>query len=611
MAEMKGNKLMASLKGGRKRFEITAEGFSGINSTGAASFKKGESSEMINFRVTENHFLKKRSGYRYLMGINPNKYPVKGLWYTQLKMDLKPYIYFTRTEENDFGSALCVKKYDLDSGQSYNIFDLQGTKEALVFFKNGFLYILGDIQYFKYDGRNYLPVAGTIPILYYGVKPDLSDMESKAYQPVNMLCSDRKIIYTATGATIYSLPEKNITEVKSVISAGTLLTENTQYTVNKTDGRISFLSGAIPASGAQVCIIYRVYNDDKRIEITNCINATFYGGSEEPDMFIWGNPNLKNKLFYSYGGDVEYFAEGRSRLIGNGNDAVTDCVVQNAKLVIFTESEIYSAAADINKMPDKSSAALYSFSLIKSERGNILRGGVRIIDNCPVFISKNNSIYRLEAASYRDDRAAVLISQNIQEALSGLNLSEAATIDYESRGEFIIACCGKAVIYNYRNESWYIYDNIPASSLAVINDELYFGTDDGCIAKFEDYLEYDIKHDLNGVENNIRIEAYWLSPFINCQDELHSKSLKGFFLKLMREQKREGYVRLELSTADGIYETKEFLADSGNYAEQLYADLCLINTKGFRVRIISDKICGGAVIAGLTLIGCYGGYLGN
>lgn len=596
---------MARIKKSKAFAPVTADKFLGINTACAAELSAEESPDVLNFRITEDYKLQKREGFRYLDGLIPNGCPVKRIWYAQLYKDTKPYIYFAR-HESGYATSLQLLKYDTETGEMLTVFSILGAEDMLVFFKNAYLYTLGNVQFFKYDGESLFNVEGTLPTIYLNAKPDLSDRESSAYQPVNMLSGKRRVVYKADGSAIYTLAQRDITQVISVICNGVLLTE-TDYSADLSDGKISFKEAAVPQAGAAVEIIYSVYNTATRIAVTNCKYSMFYGGVSDMDLFVWGNTAHKNTIYHTYMGDVEYFAYSRN--IGNGSFAVTDVAAQGARQIIFTENEIYGSETQTQRGSAGVISASYPVRLIKSERGNILPGGVRIINNCPFFVSNNKSLYRLAASSYGDDRAAVYISLRIQKELSKCDLYSAATIDFESQGEYIIACDDRLFIYNYRNDTFYIYDNIPAKSLAVINDELYFGTDDGAIARFDEEQRYDILTRADGEREKRYINAYWISSPISCGSEFLEKSISGIYLGIKQLAHCDSFLRTDLLTSENSGGYAQFALPSGKEAQYLYANISAENFRYLRIKLSSDKCDDGALVLGFRVCGYYGGFI--
>jgi hypothetical protein len=143
---------------------------------------------------------------------------------------------------------------------------------------------------------------------------------------------------------------------------------------------------------------------------------------------------------------------------------------------------------------------------------------VRLVNNYQ-FSLQDNSGYRwglIYSSGTQDERAAKRISDRVRETLGGFDMPSAITFDDEWNREYWILESGKACIYQYANEAqgdtsykqnvWYIYDNIPATCFVSINGELYFGSDDGYIMHMSrDY------HSDNGED----INAYWESGSIS------------------------------------------------------------------------------------------------
>ena len=73
----------------------------------------------------------------------------------------------------------------------------------------------------------------------------------------------------------------------------------------------------------------------------------------------------------------------------------------------------------------------------------------------------------------------------------------------------------------YQYEWWY-WENLPIRVFFSWNNELYFGTDDGKICKFNDkYLD-----------NNKEVFSYWETPFLELNNPYLAKTIKNVTLTL-------------------------------------------------------------------------------
>ena len=85
------------------------------------------------------------------------------------------------------------------------------------------------------------------------------------------------------------------------------------------------------------------------------------------------------------------------------------------------------------------------------------------------------------------------MSKRIQRDLDKLDLTKAITWDWDDKGIYML-CVGKRIwCYNYRVDAWYILD-LPhePTCFMTVEKELYFGTIDGQIMRFDENLKtYD------------------------------------------------------------------------------------------------------------------------
>jgi hypothetical protein len=140
-------------------------------------------------------------------------------------------------------------------------------------------------------------------------------------------------------------------------------------------------------------------------------------------------------------------------------------------------------------MIDGKVVASFPTKPINDAVGNVAFNQARIIRNYPV--SLQNGVRHWTRTDVRDEKDENLISKKVQASLDNADLKHAITCDYEKENEYWL-CVGSTVwIWNYSNNTWYMYDNIPAINFIIINNVLHYGTNDGRIIKFDKYRRND------------------------------------------------------------------------------------------------------------------------
>jgi hypothetical protein len=185
----------------------------------------------------------------------------------------------------------------------------------------------------------------------------------------------------------------------------------------------------------------------------------------------------------------------------------------------------YSENAGVASFPSKP---------INDEVGTIATPSVQIIENNPVFLSKDG-VYMLTASNVRDERNVTHISLTVDRKLlleSGLN--QAVSIDYDKK--YWLAVNGNCYILDYAQKTditpygkWYIYNNIPASCFLEKDGYLYFGSaSDGLVYRF--FKETNIETSYN--DDGAAINAYWVSKPLTFDVEERYKLIDDIFIGL-------------------------------------------------------------------------------
>lgn len=684
---------------------FTVDKFLGLNCDNQIELNPGESPDMLNFRITNDYNLLKREGITTATLTGTAITSVTRFlksFYTKLATDSKEYLYVIRSLG---GSFLNIIKYELledgtfdyDSGATISL-SMPASTHLNTWIKNGYLYIMFDASgsshegFAKYNGTTVSTVTGTIPTLYWGCTFNLSNKASCVYQPINRIINQSKVVYidTWTNGAVVQLPETGLASINSVYIDGTgLLTLTTDYTVSASLGTVTATAARGTLAGATVTVTYTRTDTTSRATITKNQYNIFYGGANNSDLFIWGNPDHKNTVYHTYGGDVEFWSALNYRDIGNAQYAVTDIVVQNTRQVIFTEKEIYSAETEINTSTINiggTNTTLYRIEYTPkkiAERGTPYYNKVQIIENNPFFATSTNFINELTVSTYRDDRQFKYRSKKVQKLLTRDD-TIIDTLDWEAKSEYMVIystpeetqqkkyvitddwdvstvirlpetgltsvdsvyingtgtltpttdytvdltlgtvtatgtrnlpnvtisvtfTVGKiyALIYNYVNDTWYRFDNLPSgiSNHFFVEDDLYFGGYYNAIYKYDDSLMDDYGNKIN---------AYWTSPYMNYGSDILKKSVNKFFLTLSAED-YDSYLKvLYFTNEDEIDDTTdnncEFELPQGN-PKELTEKISAKRFQYLKFKFISDKLNYGAEVLNFTTTANYGGYV--
>ena len=350
---------------------------------------------------------------------------------------------------------------------------------------------------------------------------------------------------TVSGTVTYNIKynDINVTNLDSVDFVylnGTLKTLTTDYTVNLTNGTITFTSN--PGNGTLNLVIYASKSSITRNEITDRKYNMRFGGSNDFRIFLYGKSigTGTNRYYYSNLANglpsASYFPTTFYNEVGTPENIITGMTRQYDRQIIFTD--ITGAYYSYYQTTTIDGIVYPSFPLYTLNKviGNIAMGQVQVVQNNPFSIFKG--IQEWVATSVQDERNAKNISKRIQVSLDSIDLSQVTTIDWEKNYEYWICLNDKAYIYNYKLDVWYKFEFADNTKpLLVVDDILYFGTDNGQIMQFS-------TGDLD--DNGDIIDAHWESGFYDFNAEWLQKYIYEMWISIKPEGK---------SSVDITYET--------------------------------------------------------
>ena len=206
-----------------------------------------------------------------------------------------------------------------------------GMKPAKSYFfvYNNILYIKDGINYLQYDGATLSEVVGYIPTTSISRRAEAG---GTIYEDVNMLSDYRINTFNADSeSTEYHLDSQNINSVRWVKVNGNVLTPLTDYTINTTNGTVTFATAPeAPDTDGQdnVEICYGKEVSGYKDRILHCTLLAVFDNR----IFFSGNPDYPNVVWHSsldapdYVSDLDYYNEGldlaKVKALVPGNNAL-------------------------------------------------------------------------------------------------------------------------------------------------------------------------------------------------------------------------------------------------------------------------------------------------
>lgn len=469
-----------------------------LNETGDTQLKLGEASKMVNFRITKDYKLEKMYGYKKKYGVAGE---IRAQW-VGLLGDKKVHVYVAGGKVYDGEVEIGELTDDVTS----------------IFEFNKVLYFINGHEYKKWNGETFEEVEGYVPLIKIATEPNGVGTD---YEPINMLTSKRHQTFSPDGeATEFFLAEQNLTSIDKVLVNGI----ETEVTPDLEKGSAKFKTA--PEQGVDSVDIYYVKENTDRDIIVKNKYFQKYGLANDTRVFIYGNDEAKNRIYYSDLGagvpNVEYFPGNNFIDIGSSNTAVTSIDRQYDRLIISKENETYYATYE--QITDTTGASIVSFptSPLNSSHGMVAKGQGQLLDNYVTTI--DTSIVMWTNTQAKDERNAEVISQRIQEWLNEKDLTKAITMDYQEEKEYWLAVENQIMIYNYGNSTFYMLE-IPSKISSLVNYEgvIYLGTNSGEIMQFD-------KNET--AYNGELIDAMWQGGFYDFEVEHRRKTMRVLWVAL-------------------------------------------------------------------------------
>lgn len=327
--------------------------------------------------------------------------------------------------------------------------------------------------------------------------------------------------------TVYTLNEDGASVVKTInnrITNDKSLLYVTGDDINSC-GEIDFETGKITLNintkpqeedTSNIIITFKCSQLGQDDLIANATLSTVFGGGGNSNrLFLTGSKTQKNVHVWSEMYDFTYFADINYDEIGSDNSAImgyvraTDGVLMvfkeknGAEATIYyvsgtdTEEEDYagniSFVTRFTKYTGNITDTIYAKYATASLNGDNLiltRNGVRGLE---LYENLATSAYRLRERS-RNINVKLLKEENLQDACGFVYKDKY----YLSVGDVVYVCDSRFTfqadedISDSFNYEWWYLTNINARVWCEIDNELYFGTNDGMICRFEEENFADI-----------------------------------------------------------------------------------------------------------------------
>lgn len=476
-----------------------------------------------NYRDNQGTCIETRPGYRKIAQIGNSK--INGLYIFSLT---KAIVHSGTSlyEWTNFPS-------EPESTDLVKIYTTMNNQRSYFNKVNNKLYINDGKNYLVYDGTNLKKVTeeAFIPRTTIGRKAG-GKGGGETLQDVNLLQPKRINSFVGDGTSKdYYLDAQNIdsTIVKITVN-GTNKTENTDFTVDRANGKVTFNSAPSSPnlSGEDnVFITFAKTIEGYEDRINKCTKALLFDNR----LFFTGNPDYPNAVFHSelnnptYISDLNYYEDGSS------DSLITGMTVGNNILWIFKNSDQNNA----NVFYHEPTLDLEHGKIYPSKQGNVSVGcyvdSANFQDDI-VYLSR----YGLEGVSIEKiDSKQVIAHRSTMvdvKMTNENNYKNSMMVEYQ--GYLFVLVNGKIYLADSRQKyaslnsfeyEWFYWDisKINPTLLKEYNDNLYIGANDGSIFM------------LDGTnDNGNAILSYWTTPMDNFgyNNQLKTTNKRGGIAKI-------------------------------------------------------------------------------
>lgn len=327
--------------------------------------------------------------------------------------------------------------------------------------------------------------------------------------------------------TQYLLDSTNIDEdeVTAIIN-GITLEEDTDFTVNRTTGKVTF--NTAPTSDLEgvdsIIITFAKTVDGYADQINKCSIFGIFGGQNDSRIFLSGNPETPNKDWASGLYDATYFPDRGFTYVGIDSVAIKGYVKQYDTLMVIKESTQMDSSAYLRKFTlDNNDTAVFPIEQGAVGIGAASSRSFAYMQGQPIFLSKQG-VMSIIGTNVDNQRLMQDASSLINSVLTQENgLDNGVGLEFDNK--YFLFINGKVFVADCRMQynddlgrtqyEWMYWNNINATSANVhtIDKKSYllFGHN-GMLFRFKrlDEIKPYVDEDENGNERNI--ESYWTTP---------------------------------------------------------------------------------------------------
>ncbi|NLT57633.1 MAG: hypothetical protein GXX99_01565 [Clostridiales bacterium] len=396
-----------------------------------------------------------------------------------------------------------TKLYAWDTGPTPRlIYEGVNSAPSFAFVSGDLLYLLTGREYLCYDGEQVRPVGEVayVPTVTLSRAPAGG---GTVYESINLLCDRRRDSFLADGSSrTYQLSAAGIDAVTEVLRDGEPV-DVASLTVDLEKGTVTFQTAPqAPTVAGQdnLQITYRRRVEDYERRIAGCRFGMSYGAGDADYWFLSGNPEHQSTDWHSALKDPTYFPDLGYAEIGAPGTAITGYAPVGDSLAILKQENAQDATIFLRRAELMGSEVVFPVRQGVAGVGALSHRSVSSILDEPLFLSRTG-VYAIAGSAISDERTVQNRSHFADPQLCREpGLERAVAVNWE--GRCMICVNGRAYLLDgTQRKAWrsgsendYVYecyhwDNIPAVCFLELDGELFFGTADGWVCRFNSDVE--------------------------------------------------------------------------------------------------------------------------
>lgn len=510
----------------------------------------------------------KRKGWEIVN--NSHSGEIENIW--SFYANDKRYIVFTCKTGDDTAELICMDEEGEEQTLAENGVSIAVGKHC-AFFTNtsdaqfGF-YILDGAKYHRlYYGSgsiSYEEVAPYVPTILISREPTGGGGE--VYEEINLLTRARKeeFLNTANNKTFKVSSTVDTTKPYSVkYRDGTEWVVDPTATVNVDVFTVSTYHAPVPANEDNIRIEYYATGEDKSGQILNCTTCAHFSATVQDQIFLTGNPNKPNSVYYSAFNNLGYFPDlhylnigGENKIMGFLNlgeylAVVKEGTSDDSTIFLIYQTSIQSTTvSSSNGKTTTTQERTFAVKRATAGIGAISKYAFGVLNDEPLFLSsfgvygvistnttsekivRNRSFFldpKLTAEDDLKDAVGTIWNNYYVLFANGrayktekfINPDNGAEYETEVSDGHVYILDGRhktsnnAGNTNYGYEAYY-WEGVPAISVCSYDMELWFGTSRGEVCRFKnsgqrtDYSDATLKSNPN--ITGVPIKAVWSTP---------------------------------------------------------------------------------------------------